>query len=183
MILSSLGANFLKGFGNSNFQSGFGNTNDIADSLGSLIGFGPEDRTSVLARSSEQVQEVIKEVLTILEFNGKSKALAYLDDYMRKEAINLSKMKSANSKASGKQKKEQLTAFRLELLKYNPDKQDVSNFVKNDVKSKSNFLSDEDAQNVDTSNMTNKKSDNKLIFIGLAIVVFWSSIKKILKIK
>ena len=116
-----------------NFQSGFSNVNNISDSIGSLIGFGPEDRTSVLSRSSEQAKKVMTDTLAILQTAGKTKALAFLDDFMQKEAKNLSRMKSANSKASGKQKLEQLTAFRLELVNYDVNGGKIPTSTKTDV--------------------------------------------------
>jgi hypothetical protein len=98
--------------GGMNFQSGFGNLNDAADSIGSLFGFGPEDRDVRLSRSQEEHITPLYEYI-----EGKTKSLTaansglilskidlFINFYMR--CTGDPKWKSSNTKAAQKQELE-----------------------------------------------------------------------------
>lgn len=155
-----------------NFQSGFGNINDAADSIGSLFGMGPRDRTEVLNESTEQANVVKTDTLNILKNEGKTAALKFLDNFMVIEARSLARMKSANSKASGRQKKQQLDLFRKELVSFdmakirttvNPPELEV---VSNSVTNKKQTL-------------TSDKSSSSITALAIGILGFLFITKKI----
>lgn len=171
--------NFASGIsplGGANFQSGFSNLNNVADSIGSIFGFAPEDRASVLSRSEEQAKVVMTDTYNIYNTKGLEASLSFLDDWMDKEAKNLARMKSANSKASGKLKLELLTDFRQNLV--TEDKQ-----VLNSELEFQTITTTTTKKSAPDMEIQETKKDNTLIFLGLVVVLFWSQINKLFNTK
>jgi hypothetical protein len=81
-----------------NFQSGFGNLNDISDSIGSLFGFGPEDRDSVTARTVQSIQSFTNQVISSIPTTGIDGAITVLQNKITETIAHQKKMKSSNSK-------------------------------------------------------------------------------------
>ena len=98
-----------------NFQSGFGNLNDISDSIGSLFGFGPEDRNSVLQRGRTELQPLLSSILRTFESNGLSSAIVQIDSAIETKTRKLKSFKSSNSKAKEKQDIDLLNELKVSL--------------------------------------------------------------------
>jgi hypothetical protein len=81
-----------------NFQSGFSNLNNIADSIGSFFGMGPEDRDSVTARGYRDLEKFSQQVLNSISMVGIEQAIKTTQDKIASEKVAKRKMKSANSK-------------------------------------------------------------------------------------
>jgi hypothetical protein len=80
-----------------NFQSGFGNLNDIADSIGSLFGMGPEDRNSVTAREMGHIEKFTKEVYRSIPLTGIDVAISKFTEKIAERKRHKKKMRSSNS--------------------------------------------------------------------------------------
>ena len=98
-----------------NFQSGFGNLNDISDSIGSLFGFGPEDRNSVLQRGRTELQPLLSSILRTFEANGLSSAIVQIDSAIETKTRKLKSFKSSNSKAKEQQDIDLLNELKVSL--------------------------------------------------------------------
>jgi hypothetical protein len=91
------------GIGDFNFQSGFDGLNNIADSIGSIFGLGPEDRADVLTRGAKEYIPQIESVMTLYKSEGVKSALKLADSLIKSEQNAKKKFKSANSKAKADQ--------------------------------------------------------------------------------
>ena len=95
MITPQQGQAMLDGM---NFQSGFGNINDIADSIGSLFGMGPENRESVTARTQSSIQSYINQITASIPITGIDSAITTLQSKITSVTAHQKRMKSSNSK-------------------------------------------------------------------------------------
>jgi len=82
-----------------NFQSGFGNLNDTADSIGSMFGFGPEDREAVLQKADKITRDFFQTILALCNSGQYDQAIQKLDAYILKNQNLAKRYKSSNSKA------------------------------------------------------------------------------------
>ena len=98
-----------------NFQSGFGNLNDTADSIGSLFGFGPEDRNSVTARAQSEITAFAQEVMLTVNATGIDSAIEKVNVKLKYEQNALRTFKSSNSKHMARMWIEALTKLLLSL--------------------------------------------------------------------
>ena len=103
------------GMGAFNAQSGFGNLNDTADSVGSLFGFGPEDRNSVLDRGRRELQPLLSAILRTFDNSGLSGALAKIETAIEAKTKKLKSFKSSNSKAKEQQDIDLLNELKVSL--------------------------------------------------------------------
>lgn len=155
------------------FQSGFGSVNDIADSIGSLFGFGPEDRTSVLARTNTQMKPIIDETYSILNTQGYDAVMIHIDEFIKARNKSIKKYKSANTKASLREKIRLIEIVRTDI------KNQVKNASKKNDISKSQF----DNSNIVRTNdvHTQQPNNNKnIMYIAIGVIALLFS-KKIFK--
>ena len=103
-----------------NFQSGFGNLNDAADSIGSLFGFGPEDRASVLAKADKITQTFFQGILNLANSGNYEQAILNLDAEILKNKNHAKNYKSSNSKAKHNKIATDLTNLKATLRKPTP---------------------------------------------------------------
>lgn len=87
------------GMGHFNFQSGFGSVNDAADSIGSLFGFGPEDRESVLSRATADMVPIIEAIINTFNNRGINAALSEINSTIASKERKRANFRSSNSKA------------------------------------------------------------------------------------
>ena len=100
-----------------NFQSGFGNLNDISDSIGSIFGFGPEDRDSVLAKADIITQTFFQSVMALNNSGQYDAAIKKLDSEITKNKNLANKYKSANSKAKHNKIADDLRALKPSIVR------------------------------------------------------------------
>lgn len=103
-----------------NFQSGFGNINDIADSIGSLFGMGPEDRGSVLAKADVITQTFFQGIVNLNNGGQYDLAIQKIDAEILRNKNLAKKYKSANSKAKHTKIATDLTSLKSQLRRQSP---------------------------------------------------------------
>jgi hypothetical protein len=81
-----------------NFQSGWSNLNNIADSIGSLFGMGPENRDAVTVRVLGQIKAFTLSAYDKVPTLGFDAVIKMFNDKLAFEKNALNTMKSANSK-------------------------------------------------------------------------------------
>ncbi|MGK0324858.1 MAG: hypothetical protein ACJA1D_000190 [Polaribacter sp.] len=84
--------------GEFNFQSGWSNLNNIADSIGSIIGMGPENRDSVTVRVLAQIKAFTVSAYNKVPQLGFDAVIKLFNDKLAFEKNAYNTMKSANSK-------------------------------------------------------------------------------------